>query len=293
MELHENFNIILKSHHENKLAHSFLIETNDIVRCSGELVDLLKRILCEDFDKNHRESECNLCSMITNNSLPSLKIIEPDGSTIKKNQILELKDKFQAIPIMTDVNVYVIKNAEKLNTSSANAMLKFLEEPDGQVIGFFITNNKRGMISTIVSRCHFYQVKYLDYSNFEKYGICELDYKNFIESIAEYLQLLEGKDKFISQNYKKELLSVFDDRKKIELMMLIILDVYSGIFQKKNNCNYDSSLVDRFEFLSQLSLSQLKKKIILIKNIIIKLKYNLNMELLLDMFAIEMGRINE
>ena len=41
------------------------------------------------------------------------------------------------------------KNAEKLNGSSANAMLKFVEEPTEGILGFFITNNKDVIIPTI------------------------------------------------------------------------------------------------------------------------------------------------
>ena len=40
-------------------------------------------------------------------------------------------------------------------------MLKFLEEPEDSIIGFFITNNKENVIDTIKSRCQIL----LDYYN--------------------------------------------------------------------------------------------------------------------------------
>ena len=64
-------------------------------------------------------------SLIDSNNLPSLQIIEPVGKFIKKEQIVDLKNKFKYKPIYSKNNIYIIKNAEKLNTSSANTMLKF------------------------------------------------------------------------------------------------------------------------------------------------------------------------
>ena len=37
---------ILKRSHENKLAHAFLLETNDINRCYKDILSLLKQLNC-------------------------------------------------------------------------------------------------------------------------------------------------------------------------------------------------------------------------------------------------------
>ena len=37
---------------------------------------------------------------------------------------------------------YIIKNAERLNPSSANTILKFLEEPEDNIIAILLTNNR-------------------------------------------------------------------------------------------------------------------------------------------------------
>ena len=75
-------------------------------------------------------------------NLPSLIIIEPDGLNIKKDQILDMMEKFSTKPVFTKFNIYVIREADRFNQSSANTLLKFLEEPEDNIIGFFITNNK-------------------------------------------------------------------------------------------------------------------------------------------------------
>ena len=51
-----------------------------------------------------------------------------------------------------DIDV-VINDVELLNTSAANSILKFLEEPEENIIAILITSNRNLVINTIVSRC--------------------------------------------------------------------------------------------------------------------------------------------
>ena len=150
--VNQNLNQILEHFHENRLSHAFLIETNSQEQTLQELKQILKEINCEQeykIDCNY----CNLCHMIESENLPSLVIIRPDGQTIRKEQVMDLKKKFATMPIYSKFNMYLIMNAEKLNLSSANTLLKFLEEPETGILGFFLTNNKENIIDTIKSRC--------------------------------------------------------------------------------------------------------------------------------------------
>ena len=80
---------------------------------------------------------------------------------IKKEQILNIEEHFSAKPIYLKNNIYIINNADKLNKAAANTMLKFLEEPEDNILGFFITNNKEQMLDTIKSRCQIVLVNYV------------------------------------------------------------------------------------------------------------------------------------
>ena len=51
------------------------------------------------------------------------------------------------------VLLFIIYNAEKLNTSSANTILKFLEEPEENIIAVLTTDNRYQVLDTILSRC--------------------------------------------------------------------------------------------------------------------------------------------
>ena len=140
MEVSKKLEFILKQNEKNKLSHAFLIETNDITRCLEEVKFIIKNINCQNKFSLDCKEKCNLCNLIDKNNLPSLIIIEPDGMSIKKEQILYLEEKFAKKPVYSLYNMYIILNAEKMNLASSNTILKFLEEPEPNIIGFFITN---------------------------------------------------------------------------------------------------------------------------------------------------------
>ena len=101
---------LIKHFHENKLAHAFLVETNDVDKSYLAILQFLKVINCpSDYKENCQE--CNLCHLIDNGNLPSLIVVEPDGNTIKKEQVMEIKKMFQTKPIFSKYNMYIINRS--------------------------------------------------------------------------------------------------------------------------------------------------------------------------------------
>jgi len=164
---------------------------------------------------------CNLCHMIESENLPSLVIIRPDGQTIRKEQVMDLKKKFATMPIYSKFNMYLIMNAEKLNLSSANTLLKFLEEPETGILGFFLTNNKENIIDTIKSRC---QIITCFYDKRE--GIDDLTYQLTIELMTE---IHLSKDKAFLYN-KDKVGSLSKD--KLQKIFCEMIEVYFYYYQQ-------------------------------------------------------------
>lgn len=257
---------------ENKLAHAFLLETNDFDQCFSELKKLIIKI-CE---KNNQFEDANIKVMVDNNNLPSLIIIKPDGNNIKKEQILNLKDKFKYEPIYTEYNIYIVFNAERLNGNSANTMLKFIEEPSTKILGFLITNNKEAVLSTIRSRCQIIKVNYDNStSNYAKYK----------KTIDEYIKLLESKDNNAIIYYRNVLKDYLKNKYEIKEILEEILELYKKA--------YEGSIEDDLKYLSKINSDILIKKMNITYDTIQKLQFNVNIELLLDKFAIEMEKCNE
>lgn len=277
---------LFKYYHENKISHAYLIETNNLEKCYLDLLEVIKQIFCQN-EYNKECNKCNICNLVNQNYLPSLVVISPDGMNIKKEQIVELKKKFSTVPIYTKENIYVIKNAEKLNGASANTMLKFLEEPEQNILGFFITNNANNVISTIRSRCEVIKVLY---------DIHELDINNITNDInkdkfdvaIEYLFKIEV-EKNLGIMYNRDVvLNKFSEREDIKTVFKIIFIIYEELLKKV------MGLDNKFDFekineLSSLDKDKVLRRINLVTKFIDDIDSNVNVELLLDKFVIELG----
>ena len=269
-----DINHIIKTYNENKLSHAFLIETNNFEKCLKDVKKVIKNINCENKyidDCN----ECNLCYQIENETLPSFIIVRPDGATVKKEQIIELKEKMFTKPIYSKYNTYVILNAEKLNNSSANTMLKFIEEPEENIVGFFITNSKENIIETIKSRC---QIIYQYYDE----EIEELDDEKK-ELVNDYIKnieldnkhaLLYNKNIFLERNYTRE---------EVIKIFLEIFKIYNIIYNES-----DVKVCNEYSFIKSQNKEKIIDKLKIINKTIDNLNKNGNINLILDAFAIEM-----
>lgn len=277
---------LVKYYHENKISHAYLIETNNLEKCYFDLLEVIKQIFCQN-EYNKECNKCNICNLVNQNYLPSLVVISPDGMNIKKEQIVELKKKFSTVPIYTKENIYVIKNAEKLNGASANTMLKFLEEPEQNILGFFITNNANNVISTIRSRCEVIKVLY---------DIHELDINNITNDInkdkfdvaIEYLFKIEVEKKLGIMYNRDVVLNKFSEKEDIKTVFKIIFIIYEELLKKV------MGLDNKFDFekineLSSLDKDKVLRRINLVTKFIDDIDSNVNVELLLDKFVIELG----
>lgn len=277
---------IVNKYREKKLSHAYLIETNNVEKALQDLKTLIKVLNCPEIYTSNC-SKCNLCNLINKDNLPSLKIITPNGTSIKKEQIEELKENFSTIPVYSRFNVYIIKNAEKLNPSSANSMLKFLEEPSDGILGFFLTNNKDVIMDTIKSRCQSIILNYPCTSILETLNLEEENYKNYLNIAIGYLNKINRNELI---NHKKELLSTYSERKDIEIILKIILNIYYQNFLKVSGLKYDTSTINGYEIKEEIE--KMIKKLNIIAKILQNMSYNVNIELILDRFVLEMRGSN-
>lgn len=268
----ENIQSLVKKYNENQLSHVFLIETNDKQEALKDIKELVKVINCSENDYNDGCSKCNLCHLIATEQLPSLEIIFPDGQAIKKSQMEELKQKFLGIPYLSRFNIYIINDAEKFNASSANTMLKFIEEPEKNILGFLITNNRENVIHTIKSRCEIIKANY----EHENENIAE----NIQNLAIDYLYKLEV-EKQQSIVYNKIVLNEKLEREDMLPFFKVIFQVYYDLFCKK-------SIPEKLKPLEKLSNASLLQRIALVTELLERLNYNININLLLDDFVLRL-----
>ena len=90
-----------------------------------------------------------LLRVLSSNSLQ----LEPDGQFIKIDQVRDLISEMTMTGVEEGRKIYVLHHADRLNVASANMLLKFLEEPDGDVMAILLTEQIQSILPTIRSRC--------------------------------------------------------------------------------------------------------------------------------------------
>ncbi|MBR1413701.1 MAG: hypothetical protein IJ574_03430 [Bacilli bacterium] len=276
MKINSSLEYLLLRYKENKLSQSNLIVTDDIDKCVSELKIVVKNILCSDTFSASCD-KCNICHLIDENSLSNFIVIEPDGAAIKKEQVSTLMNKFMLKPDLVNNNVFIIKNAEKLNASSSNTMLKFIEEPSPYNIGFLVTNNINAILPTIISRCQITKVNYNE-EIIEDEEIIDLA-SVFVDKIENdyYNALFFVKENLLSKDYDKD---------RYILLLRKMLDIYYEVLV--NKINEFKSNNDNFMYLNNLNYDILNKKVQILTGYLDRLNYNVNMNLFFDSLIVEM-----
>ena len=172
MKIEEIKDMIIDSFHEKNNSHAFLLSTNNIEKALNDVLDIVKKVNCLG-DGN---DSCNVCTTIDSNTNPDVIVVRAEGKEIKKDQILNIISSFSTKPSISKYSTYIICNADKMNDFSANKMLKFLEEPEGNIVGFFITDKLNGIIPTIRSRCEIYNYHFGNNSILDLLDINEEEY---------------------------------------------------------------------------------------------------------------------
>lgn len=303
-----SYKMLLNSVKKNRHSHAYLIETRGYGKSLDFAIAFAKYLLCPNHHTSITEGQdCLVCSQISAGTFPELKIIEADGAWIKKEQLLNLKDEFNKKSIGSDKKVYIINNAEKLNQSSSNSLLKFLEEPEANIVAILLTNNKFQLLDTIISRCQILTLNNIIDTDNSLDGIANLIY-NDEKSINDYISNIENLEKIdniikfvlyyekngfnktyvniqkLLKTYKYEKIEIFE----------IIINFYKDVLNYKLNRKIDI-FKDKEKFLKIVSENNEVQKLVSKIGIYIELKenikYNMNANLLLDKLLIRLGEI--
>ena len=267
----------------HKISHAYLIETNGYEKSEKLVLSFVKFLFCENLDKvSHTNCDkCNICNLIDHNSYPDFKIIFPIGLQIKKDQIKELEEQYKTMAESKN-RIYVIMNADALNISAANAILKFLEEPSPGIIGIFVVQNRYKIINTILSRCQILSLK-----GIQNYS----DNNQFIDITFQLLELLENKKKH-SIAYLYQIFNIKNLKRDDMLEIFKLMEqIYEEILNIKCIPSYQESTFSSYkEELKKISqqndLTQLVNKLEVIYEGESKIRANVNLNLFLNQFII-------
>ena len=96
---------------------------------------------------------CKACVKIRSGNHPDIIHIKPSGAYIKVGQIRSLQDVLAMKPYEARMRVVIISDAQAMNPSAGNALLKVLEEPPDQTILIMTAIQSSDLLPTIISRC--------------------------------------------------------------------------------------------------------------------------------------------
>ena len=83
-----------------------------------------------------------------------LRITRQEGKReIYVNQMREIKADTAVLPNEAARKVYIIEEADTMNSAAQNAMLKVLEEPPAYAVFLLLAENPRMLLGTVRSRC--------------------------------------------------------------------------------------------------------------------------------------------
>ncbi|MDO4282075.1 MAG: AAA family ATPase [Clostridia bacterium] len=185
-------------------------------------------------------------------SCPDFKYISKmeDKKDILVEQIRkELIDDIYISPIYGNKKVYIIDDADLLNTASQNSLLKTLEEPPKYVVIILVSSNTNSFLPTIQSRLNEIVFEGLNKEEVKEYAESHYNIRlsdnilDFIDgSIGNTINIIENNllDKFskIDRLYDKlashDVISSFKTSEEIEFNSSYMLEYLEYILYKEN-----------------------------------------------------------
>ena len=285
--------ILLDSLNNDKLVQAYLFVCNDINYLEDYAKEFSKKILSKDENNN-------ISKQIDENNFPDLKIISPEGQFIKKEQLSELQKEFQTKPIISNKKIYIIRECEKMNSSSANSILKFLEEPSDDIIAILLTTNINMVMPTIISRCQIINLnnivsnKEIDEVIKERYDLIyeEGNCDEYLSKLFEFTTNLDSmRNKFFIKY--KDYIDFFSTKDDIKIIIDFMLYFYYDILNLKfkRNVAYFNNHIDELNRVSDNnSMESINYKLEVLEKTKFKLNSNSNIKMILDKFIIEFSK---
>lgn len=143
---------------KGRLSHALIFEgASEEIRLKAA-IELSKAVLCKE--KLKPCGICSSCIKAENLGHPDLHLIKKpsDSNMIKVDTVREIRSKALLFPNEGSKSVFIIHEAQLMNPSAQNALLKIFEEPQSHVIFILTCPSKSSLLDTVISRATAYSL---------------------------------------------------------------------------------------------------------------------------------------
>ena len=270
-----------------KVSHSYLFIGQEGIGKKMIAMDFAKAILCLD-EKSKYCNVCKSCIEFDSNNNPDFKILEPDGNSIKIEQIREMQSKIIEKPIISSKKVYIINDSDKMTKEAQNCLLKTLEEPPEFATIILIGANESVYLSTIKSRSMILHFENMQDEKLKEILINKINQKLDNEmllkfsqgSISRAINIIENKEiyekveEIISNIHKKDIIEIIKMSEIIYKSKEIINDILENI-----NIQLMELSKNSYAYLECIDIVENTKK---------RLKMNANYDMCIDNMLLQM-----
>lgn len=147
------FTTVLKSFQRGRLAHGLLFTGSAGLGKFKLATKIAKYLLCSEQQVDGACAQCHSCHLFdAHNHLDFHLLQSEDNKAIGIESVRALIDVLNERPYLGDSKVVVIKETQLLTPAAANALLKTLEEPQGNSYLILLAGTHQQLMPTLYSR---------------------------------------------------------------------------------------------------------------------------------------------
>jgi DNA polymerase-3 subunit delta' len=134
-------------------AHAYLL-AGPATRCKQDTANIFAQaLLCLATEAGEPCDACDSCHAWEHRAHPDYHYLEPEGNSLKLEQIRQWQPFFNYRPQLGKRQVFFLSAPELLTEPAANSLLKILEEPLPETVFLLATEDERTLLPTLISRC--------------------------------------------------------------------------------------------------------------------------------------------
>lgn len=268
-----NMQLLEEAQSNGRLSHSYIFSGIEDVEFA---VKIAQKILCK---REHTGcGSCSSCLKVLSNNHPDLMIVEPEGTSIKNEQVEAFQNFMVIKPFESEHKIVVFNGVHAMTTRAQNRLLKILEEPPAYALMILMSKQAEMLLDTITSRCQTL--------SFHEDMSVENEVLNHAIDFVKSLEFNDINHIYSFSAYAKE------DKARFSIFLRKVNEIFRDImiFKETQNIQLIShenfTILDNRSQLSQLSGQFSHRRLITlifaIEEVEAKLKSNMNFDLTID-----------